>query len=237
MSNEKEKKKAPSKKGASKRAGNSADEGKKKKKRGKSAGDLPNSFVVAGEGGTRISPKEKPRLQAEYETRVRPALMKEFQFKNVMEIPRIEKIVLNCAAKEAVGNPKVLDYALNDMGNIAGQKPILTRARKSIANFKVRQGMPLGVRVTLRRARMYEFLDRLVNVALPRVRDFRGLSAKAFDGRGNYSLGMKEQIIFPEINYDKVDKVRGLSITITTSAKKDEHARSLLQELGMPLRK
>lgn len=196
-----------------------------------------SAVKIAAPGDTKISPSKTPRLKDLYRTKAVPALMKEFQFKNPMEVPRIEKIVVNCAVKEAVGNPKVLDGTFEEIMAITGQKPVLTRARKAIAAFKVRSGNAVGVMVTLRRARAYEFLDRLVNVALPRVRDFKGVSNKAFDGRGNYSLGIREQIIFPEINYDRVDKIRGMTITITTSAKKNEHARALLAELGMPFRK
>ena len=163
--------------------------------------------------------------------------MKEFQFGNSMQVPRLKKVTINCAVKEAVGNPKVLDSAYEDILAITGQKPVVTRARKAIASFKVRKGNAVGVMVTLRRARMYEFLDRLMNVALPRVRDFKGVNNKSFDGRGNYSLGIREQIIFPEINYDKVVKVRGMTVTIETTAHKNEHARALLTELGMPFRK
>jgi len=163
--------------------------------------------------------------------------MKQFQYANSMEVPRLVKVTVNCAVKEAVGNPKVLDGALEEIMAITGQKPVLTRARKAIAAFKVREGNAVGVMVTLRRARMYEFLDRLMNVALPRVRDFKGVNPKSFDGRGNYSLGVREQIIFPEINYDKVDKVRGMTVTITTTAKNNEQARAVLTELGMPFRK
>jgi large subunit ribosomal protein L5 len=163
--------------------------------------------------------------------------MKEFQFKNAMQVPRVTKIVINCAVKDAVANPKVLDGTFEEIMAITGQKPVMTRARKAIAAFKVRSGNAVGVMVTLRRARMYEFLDRLMNVALPRVRDFKGVNPKGFDGRGNYSLGIREQIIFPEINYDKVDKVRGMTVTITTTAKTNEHGRALLSELGMPFRK
>jgi len=195
------------------------------------------SVRIAAPGETKISPSETPRLLKHYQTKVVPALMKEFQFKNIMQVPRIEKIVINCAVKEAVGNPKVLDGTYEEIMAITGQKPVFTRARKAIAAFKVRSGNTVGVMVTLRKARMYEFLDRLVNVAMPRVRDFKGVSNKAFDGRGNYSLGIREQIIFPEINYDKVDKVRGMTVTITTSANKNEHARMLLAEMGMPFRK
>ncbi|MCC7442012.1 MAG: 50S ribosomal protein L5 [Bdellovibrionales bacterium] len=163
--------------------------------------------------------------------------MKEFKFKNPMEVPRITKVVVNCAVKEAVANPKVLDSTVEDFMWVTGQKPVMTRARKSIATFKIREGNALGVCVTLRRARMWEFLDRLMNVALPRVRDFKGVNPKAFDGRGNYSLGIREQIIFPEINYDKVDSIRGMTVTVVTTAKSNEHARSLLSEMGMPFRK
>jgi large subunit ribosomal protein L5 len=154
-----------------------------------------------------------------------------------MQVPRIEKIVVNCAVKEAIGNPKVLDSTMNEIMAITGQKPIMTRAKKAIAAFKVRKGNAVAVAVTLRRARMYEFFDRLVTVALPRVRDFKGISPKSFDGRGNYSLGIKEQIIFPEINYDLVDAIRGMTITIVTTAKNNEQARALLTEMGMPFRK
>ncbi|MBC7691305.1 MAG: 50S ribosomal protein L5 [Methylotenera sp.] len=178
-----------------------------------------------------------PRLQKEYNDKVVPALMKEFQFSNSMQVPRLSKIVINCAVKDAVANPKVLDAALEEIMAITGQKGVLTRARKAIAAFKVREGNAVGVMVTLRRARMYEFLDRLMNISLPRVRDFKGVPSKSFDGRGNYSLGIREQIIFPEINYDKVDKVRGMTITITTTAQTNEHARAVLSELGMPFRK
>ena len=164
-------------------------------------------------------------------------MMKEFQFKNPMQVPRLAKVVVNCAVKEAVANPKVLDNTYEEIMAITGQKPVMTKAKKAIAAFKVRQGNTVGVMVTLRRARMFEFLDRLMNVALPRVRDFKGVNPKGFDGRGNYSLGIREQIIFPEINYDKVDKIKGMTITIETTADTNEHARALLGELGMPFRK
>lgn len=195
------------------------------------------SVKIAAPGETKTSPSKAPRLKDVYQKKVVPALMKEYQYSNSMEVPRITKVVVNCAVKDAVGNPKVLDGTFEEIMAITGQKPVLTRARKAIAAFKVRAGNPVGVMVTLRRARMYEFLDRLMNVALPRVRDFKGVSSKGFDGRGNYSLGIREQIIFPEINYDKVDKIRGMTVTITTTAKSNEHARSLLAELGMPFRK
>jgi len=196
-----------------------------------------SAVKIAAAGETKVSPSKTPRLADHYEKKVIPALMKEFQFKNPMQVPRLSKVVINCAVKEAVANPKVLDGAYEEMMAIAGQKPVLTRSRKAIAAFKVRKGNAVGVMVTLRRARMYEFLDRLMNVALPRVRDFKGVGTKSFDGRGNYSLGIREQIIFPEINYDKVDKIRGLTVTIETTATTNEHARALLTELGMPFRK
>jgi large subunit ribosomal protein L5 len=195
------------------------------------------SVKIAAEGETKVSPSKMPRLLKLYNDKVVPALMKEFSFANPMQVPRITKVVINCAVKEAVANPKLLDGTLEEIMAITGQKPVLTRSRKAIAAFKVRQGNAVGVMVTLRRARAYEFLDRLMNVALPRVRDFKGVNAKSFDGRGNYSLGIREQIIFPEINYDKVDKIKGMTITITTTAKTNEHARAVLAEMGMPFRK
>jgi large subunit ribosomal protein L5 len=174
------------------------------------------------------------RLQERYEKEVVPALMEKFGYKNIMEVPKLEKIVVNMGVGEAKDNAKVLESATADMQLITGQKPILTRAKKSIANFKIRQNMPIGCKVTLRKNRMYEFADKLMNVALPRVRDFRGISDKSFDGRGNYSLGVKEQLIFPEVEYDKIDKVRGMDIIFVTTAKTDEEARELLRFLGMP---
>ena len=176
----------------------------------------------------------KTRLQEKYLSEVVPALQDKFQYKNVMMIPKLEKVVINMGCGEAVSNSKALEGAVADMTQIAGQKPVITKAKKSIANFKVRQGMPLGAKVTLRGDRMYYFLDKLMNLALPRVRDFRGVSATAFDGRGNYALGLKEQLIFPEIEYDKIDKVRGMDIIVVTTANTDEEARELLKLLGMP---
>lgn len=176
----------------------------------------------------------KTRLQEKYLSEVVKGLMDKFQYKNVMEIPKIEKVVINMGVGESVGNSKALESAVADMTIIAGQKPVVTKAKKSIAAFKVRQGMALGAKVTLRGDRMYYFLDKLMNLALPRVRDFRGVSATSFDGRGNYALGLKEQLIFPEIEYDKIDKVRGMDIIIVTTAKTDEEARELLRLLGMP---
>ena len=176
------------------------------------------------------------RLQDHYKNTVVPALVEKFGYKSVMEVPRIEKITLNMGVGEAVGDKKNMEFAVNDMQAIAGQKAVVTKARKSVAGFKIRDGWPIGCKVTLRRERMYEFLDRLVSIALPRVRDFRGLSAKSFDGRGNYSMGVKEQIIFPEIEYDKVDAIRGMDITITTSARTDEEGRALLDSFNFPFK-
>ena len=175
-----------------------------------------------------------PRLQEKYEKEVVQAMIEKFGYKNIMEVPKLEKIVINMGVGEAKENQKVLESAVNDLTLISGQKPILTRAKKSVANFKIRENMPLGCKVTLRRAKMFEFADRLVSIALPRVRDFRGVSANSFDGRGNYALGIKEQLIFPEIEYDKIDKVRGMDIIFVTSANTDEEARELLRFLGMP---
>lgn len=177
------------------------------------------------------------RMQESYQQEVIPALQNAFNFRNVMEIPRIQKVVVNIGLGEAMGNSKALDAAIVDMTTITGQKPIQTKARKSIANFKLREGVIIGVKVTLRGDRMWAFLDRLINVGLPRVRDFRGVSPDAFDGRGNYTLGLKDQLIFPEIEYDKIDKLRGMEITIVTTARNDEHSRAMLRFLGMPFRK
>ncbi|TFH25317.1 MAG: 50S ribosomal protein L5 [Myxococcales bacterium] len=183
-----------------------------------------------------MSDKHKPRLAERYATEVRGALKEQFGLTSVMAVPRLQKIVLNIGVGEAVQNPKLIDQAVNDLTRIAGQKPVVARARKAIANFKLREGMPIGVSVTLRRDRMYEFLDRLIGVVLPRVRDFRGLNERAFDGRGNYSLGLSEQIIFPEIDLDTVEKTMGLSVTIVTTAPNDEQGRALLRAMGLPLR-
>lgn len=174
------------------------------------------------------------RLKDKYKNEVTPALMQKFQYKSVMEIPKLEKVVINMGLGDAKDNAKSLDAAVRDLATIAGQKPVVTKAKNSVASFKVRKGMNVGAKVTLRGERMYEFLDRLLNVALPRVRDFKGVSDKAFDGRGNYALGIKEQIIFPEIEYDKVEKVRGMDIIFVTTAKTDEEAKELLKLLGMP---
>lgn len=177
------------------------------------------------------------RLRERYEKEAVPALQKTFQFRNVMEIPRIQKVVVNIGLGEAMDNPKALEAAVGDLTTITGQKPIQTKARKSIANFKLREGRVIGAKVTLRGDRMWSFLDRLINIALPRVRDFRGVSADAFDGRGNYTLGLRDQLIFPEIEYDKIDKLRGMEITVVTTAKTDEYSRAMLKFLGMPFKK
>lgn len=177
------------------------------------------------------------RMQEQYQKDVAPALFKSFSFKNVMQVPRIEKVVINIGLGEVMDDPKALEAAVSDLTQIAGQKPVMTKSRKSIAAFKLREGRVIGSKVTLRGERMWAFLDRLLNVALPRVRDFRGVSADAFDGRGNYTLGLRDQLIFPEIDYDKIDKLRGMEVTIVTSAKTDDQARALLQMLGMPFKK
>ncbi len=177
------------------------------------------------------------RLQEIYNNEVRPSLVEKFEFSSVMQAPKIEKVVVNIGVGEAVANTKALDEAVNELTLLTGQKPVITRAKKSIANFKLREGMAIGCKVTLRGERMFEFLDKLMNIALPRVRDFQGVSPKAFDGRGNYTLGVKEQLIFPEINYDDVNRVRGMDIVIVTTAESDLHARELLTQMGMPFRK
>lgn len=177
------------------------------------------------------------RLRDDYENEIKKALTEKFGYKNVMQIPRLDKIVINMGVGEAKENAKIMESAVKDMTTISGQKPVVTKAKKSVANFKLREGMPIGCKVTLRGERMYEFADRLINLALPRVRDFRGVSAESFDGRGNYALGFKEQIIFPEIEYDKVDKVRGMDIIFVTTAQTDEEARELLRLFGMPFKR
>lgn len=179
---------------------------------------------------------KKPRLQRYYEEQVRQKLQEEFGFDSTMQVPRLEKVVLNVGLGEASKNPKLLDSVVAEMGQITGQKAVVTRAKQAISNFSLREGQPVGVRVTLRRERMFEFLDRLINVAMPRIRDFRGVSTRSFDGRGNYTLGVKEQLIFPEIDYDKVEQIHGMDITIVTSTDKDAEALALLREMGMPFR-
>ncbi|MFD2680987.1 50S ribosomal protein L5 [Bacillus seohaeanensis] len=177
------------------------------------------------------------RLKEKFQSEISPALVSKFNYKSVMEVPKIEKIVVNMGVGDAVANSKALDVAVDELTDITGQKPVITKAKKSIAGFRLREGMPIGAKVTLRGERMYQFLDKLISVSLPRVRDFRGVSKKAFDGRGNYTLGVKEQLIFPEIDYDKVSKVRGMDIVIVTTANTDEEARELLTQIGMPFQK
>ena len=181
-----------------------------------------------------MADKKMPNLKAKYAAEVAPALMQKFGYKSTMQIPRLDKIVINVGCSEARENPKVLDAVVRDLTTISGQQAVITKAKKSVANFKLREGMPIGAKVTLRGDKMWEFLDRLFNVALPRVRDFRGISADGFDGRGNYALGVKEQLIFPEIEYDKIDKIRGMDIVMVTTAKSDEEARELLTLVGAP---
>ena len=181
-------------------------------------------------------PQEPSRMRVRYSKEIIPALMKHFKYTNVMAVPKLEKIVINMGLGEAIANAKLLDVATDELGRIAGQKPVVTKAKKSIANFKLRQNMPIGAAVTLRGEKMFEFLDRLVSVVLPRVRDFRGVSMKSFDGRGNYTLGLRDQLIFPEISYEKVDKIRGMNVTIVTTARTDDEARELLKQMGMPFR-
>lgn len=185
---------------------------------------------------TETSTRVQPRLHTYYETQVRDRLQTQFGYGTPMQVPRVEKVVINVGLGEAQKNPKLLDAVVNELSLIAGQKPVVTRAKKAISNFGLREGVPVGASVTLRRARMYEFLDRLINVAMPRIRDFRGVATRSFDGRGNYTLGVKEQLIFPEIEYDKVEKVHGMDITIVTSTDRDDEGLALLRELGMPFR-
>ena len=211
---------------------------KKEPKKAKDPKEAPEAAPKEG-GAKKAKPKgpqEPSRLRTRYTKEVVPALMKHFGYKNVMAVPKLEKIVINMGLGEAIANAKILDVATDELGRIAGQRPVVTRAKKSIANFKLRQNMPIGAAVTLRGERMFEFFDRLTNVALPRVRDFRGVSTKSFDGRGNYTLGLRDQLIFPEIDYAKVDKVRGMNVTIVTTARTDDEARELLKQLGMPFR-
>ena len=196
--------------------------------------EAPKPAKVADKAGAKAPKGYKPRLKADYDERIAAAMTERFGYKNRMEVPRLEKIVINMGVGEATQDKKKVETAAAEMQAISGQKPVITKAKKSIAQFKLREGMPIGCKVTLRRERMYEFLDRLVTIALPRVRDFRGLNPKSFDGRGNYALGLKEQIIFPEINYDQIDKVRGMDVIITTTAKTDDEARELLRLFNFP---
>jgi large subunit ribosomal protein L5 len=224
----------------------SADKDTKKAKPAKDAKAAPApakktkepkaAAAAAPKQGKPARPTAPARLSLYYKDTVAKALMEKFAYKSPMQVPRIEKIVLNMGVGEAVADKKIMDNAVGDMTKIAGQKPLVTNSRKAIANFKIREGYPVGCKVTLRGARMYEFLDRLVNIAMPRIRDFRGISGRSFDGRGNYNMGIKEQIIFPEIEYDKIDALRGMNITITTTAKSDEEARALLSAFKFPFR-
>jgi large subunit ribosomal protein L5 len=224
----------------------SADKDTKKAKPAKDAKAAPAptkkakepkaAAAAAPKQGKPARPTAPARLSLYYKDTVTKALTEKFAYKSPMQVPRIEKIVLNMGVGEAVADKKIMDNAVSDMTKIAGQKPLVTNSRKAIANFKIREGYPVGCKVTLRGARMYEFLDRLVNIAMPRIRDFRGISARSFDGRGNYNMGIKEQIIFPEIEYDKIDALRGMNITITTTAKSDEEARALLSAFKFPFR-
>jgi|HubBroStandDraft_4_1064222.scaffolds.fasta_scaffold145409_2 large subunit ribosomal protein L5 len=193
---------------------------------------------ASGEKAAVVSTAEivAPRMLEKYKAQAVPALIKQFNYKNPMQVPRLQKIVVNMGLGAAVANPKIIDTAVEDLRAISGQKPVVTRAKKAIANFKLREGIPIGAMVTLRSSRMWEFLDRLVTVALPRTRDFKGISRKAFDGKGNYTLGLKEQIIFPEVDYDKIDAIKGLNVSFVTTARTDEEGRALLQQLGMPFR-
>ncbi len=206
------------------------------KAKGKGKGEAAEPEAPAKAARPKASSRHTARLRERFEKEVKPALMKEFELANPMAVPKLEKIVVNMGVGEATQNAKLLDPAAQELGQITGQKPVITRAKKSIAAFKVREGMPIGVMVTLRGDRMYEFLDRLVNVALPRVRDFRGVPTKAFDGRGNYTLGLRDQLVFPEIDYAKVEKMKGMNVTIVTTARNDDQARALLRGLGMPFR-
>ena len=210
-----------------------ANEKEKKEKKGK-----PAAAVADDSKGSRPrhSAKERPRLRVRFDKEIAPAMLKELGLSNHMAVPRLEKIIVNMGVGEATQNAKLMDPAVNELGQIAGQKPVVTRARKSIAAFKVREGQAIGCMVTLRGDRMYEFMDRLVTIVLPRVRDFRGVSTKSFDGRGNYTLGLHDQLIFPEIDYAKVDKQKGMNVTIVTTAPDDNQARTLLKHMGMPFR-
>lgn len=228
------KEKAPNEKTSKSKA--PADKAPKARASKEKAVDETGANTKAPKGKTPREKAPAPRLAEQYQKEIVPSLMKQFSYKTVMQVPRLQKIVLNMGVGDAVNDKKILEHAVGDMTKISGQKPAVTKARKSIAVFKIREGYPIGCKVTLRSTRMYEFLDRLITVAIPRVRDFRGISGRAFDGRGNYNMGVKEQIIFPEIDYDKIDTVRGLNITIATTAKTDEEARALLSAFRFPFR-
>jgi large subunit ribosomal protein L5 len=224
----KEKKEKPERSAGPPDQAKAKKQGKGRRDDGKSA--IPQAEVIS------TAEIEAPRFLVRYKAEIVPALIKQFSFKNPMQVPRLKKIVVNMGLGAAVANPKIIDAAVEEVRAVTGQKPIVTRAKKAIAGFKLRAGIPIGVMVTLRGPRMWEFADRLITIALPRVRDFRGVSRKAFDGKGNYTLGLKEQIIFPEINYDRIDVIKGLNISFVTTAKNDEEGRALLQHLGMPFR-
>jgi large subunit ribosomal protein L5 len=213
-----------------------ADKKEQKQAKGGKGKGAESAAAPVESGRPKASSRGTARLRDKYTKEVAPALLKEFELNNTMAVPRLEKVVINMGVGEATQNAKLLDPAVTELTNITGQKAVVTRAKKSIAAFKVREGMPIGAMVTLRGDRMFEFLDRLINVALPRVRDFRGVSGKSFDGRGNYTLGLRDQLIFPEIDYAKVEKMKGMNITIVTTARNDEQARALLKHLGMPFR-
>jgi len=223
--------------GKDKGKGQAKGQGKPTEKKAAKGGAKPAEKAAAKTAAPAVAFTGKPRLADFYRTECIPLMMQEFKYKSSMQVPRVQKVVVNIGLGEAIQNIKLLESAAVELGSITGQKAVVTRAKKSIAAFKLREGMPIGCMVTLRRDRMYYFLDKLLNVVLPRVRDFRGVSEKAFDGRGNYTLGIKEQIIFPEIDYDKIDKVKGMNITIVTSAPSDEEGRFLLKLMGMPFRK
>jgi large subunit ribosomal protein L5 len=236
MAAKKDDKKAPEKKGGDKAARPGTAAVPKEKKGDKKAKGASNDAAFHATETTPKDPNYKARARTRYVTQAVPALTKKFSYKNPMQVPRLQKVVVNMGLGAAVANPKIIDSAVSDMRAITGQQPVVTRARKSIASFKLRENLPIGVMVTLRRERMWEFLDRLVAFALPRVRDFKGISPKGFDGRGNFTMGLREQIIFPEIDYDKIDVVKGMNISFVTTAKTDEEGRALLAELGLPFR-
>jgi large subunit ribosomal protein L5 len=208
----------------------------KKSKKAKGAPEAVPDEAAPKAKKQKSGPSEPSRMKVHYSKDVVPALMKHFNYGNVMAVPKLEKIVINMGLGEAIANAKIIDVAADELGRISGQRPVVTKAKKSIANFKLRQNMAIGAAVTLRAEKMFEFLDRLVSVVLPRVRDFRGVSTKSFDGRGNYTLGLRDQLIFPEIPYEKVDKIRGMNVTIVTTARTDDEARELLKQMGMPFR-
>ena len=214
----------------------SKKEPNKPKEKKEKKGEASSAQEAAPKAAKPKGPSEPSRLRTRYSKEVIPALMKHFKYANIMAVPKLEKIVVNMGLGEAIANAKIMDVAVDELGRITGQRAVITRAKKSIANFKLRQNMPIGAAVTLRGDRMYEFLDRLVSVVLPRVRDFRGVSTRSFDGRGNYTMGLRDQLIFPEISYEKVDKIRGMNVTIVTTARSDDEARELLKQLGMPFR-